>query len=129
MPYTELEQFLGRGEEKVIWLLSYKNIAGLIAGGIIGHRLGRAIAGEGGLVFLCTILGAGLGIALTFQHHGLLILRRLTIRVRFYLQRAIRPRTVDAEAIFAAPPPPPTPIRVFLHDGTPVIVPQIERMR
>jgi hypothetical protein len=122
--YHELEQFLGRGEEKAVWLLSVKNIGGLIGGGILGQRLGTALFGSGALVLLCTVLGAVLGITLTFQHHGLLILRRLVIRARFYLQRAIRPRVVDAEAIFPVVTRPDVVIRVERPDGTPVIVPE-----
>ena len=124
MSYTELEQFLGRGEEKAVWLLSVKNIGGLIGGGILGQRLGTVLFGSGALVLLCTVLGALLGITFTFQHHGLLILRRLLIRARFYLQRAIRPRVIDAEGIFPVRTRQATPIRVTRHDGTPVILPE-----
>jgi hypothetical protein len=129
MAYTHLEQFIGRGEEKAIWVLSMKNIGGLIGGGLIGHRLGSLLVGDGLGVLLCAVLGALLGIALTFQFHGLLILRRLLIRARFYLWRAVRPCTVDAEAIFAVVEPTDSPIRVALRDGTPLIVPQMERTR
>ena len=127
MGYTELEQFLGRGEEKVAWVLSMKNMGGLFGGGLVGHRLGSLLFGEGVAVLLCTLLGAVLGMTLTFQYHGLLILRRLVIRLRFYLQRAIAPRTVDAEAIFVVAERRAIPIQVSTHDGTPLIVPQIER--
>jgi len=124
MSYYELEQFLGRGEEKAIWLLSLKNMGGLIIGGILGQRLGTILVGEGSLVLLCTILGAVLGITLTFQYHGLMILRRLGIRARFYVQRALRPRVIDAEAIFAALEQQTYPIRIERLDGTPVIMPE-----
>lgn len=129
MGYTELEQFLGRGEEKVAWLLSMKNMGGLFGGGLVGHRLGSLLFGAGVPVLLCTLLGAVLGMTLTFQYHGLLILRRLVIHLRFYLQRAIAPRTVDAETIFAVAERRAIPIQVSTHDGTPIIVPQIERTR
>ncbi|HEX6291291.1 MAG TPA: hypothetical protein VFZ66_19060 [Herpetosiphonaceae bacterium] len=127
--YTELEQFLGRGEEKAVWLLSIKNIGGLIGGGVLGHRLGSLVFGDGLGVLLCTLLGALAGLILTFQQHGLLILRRLVIRVQFYLRRAVRARTLDADAIFPVNVPREIPIQVFQYDGTPVIVPQIERTR
>jgi hypothetical protein len=128
--YTELEQFLHRGEEKAVWLLSMKNMIGLILGGVVGHRLGSVLFGAGVGVLLCMLLGASVGIALTFQYHGLLIARRLVMRLRFYLRRAIAPRTVDAEAIFAVgAPPEAVPIQVFLHDGTPVLVPEREGRR
>lgn len=129
MAYTELEQFLGRGEEKAVWLLSMKNIGGLILGGLLGQRLGTVLFGAGVGVLLCTLLGAGLGMALTFQYHGLLILRRLVIRLRFYLRRAVAPRTVDAEAIFTVDAVQEVPIRVFHHDGTPVLVAEGEYPR
>src|SRR5688500_2315511 len=99
--YSELEQFLHRGEEKAVWLLSMKNIIGLILGGVVGHRLGAVLVGAGFGVLLGMILGAIVGIALTFQYHGLLIARRLVMRLRFYLRRALRPHAIDAEAIFA----------------------------
>lgn len=127
MGYTELEQFLGRGEEKVAWLLSMKNMGGLFGGGLVGHRLGSLLFGEGMPVLCCALLGALIGMTLTFQYHGLLILRRLLIRVRFYLGRAVAPRTLDAEAIFTVVEQRERPIQVAYHDGTPIIVPQIER--
>jgi hypothetical protein len=128
MAYTELEQFLGRGEEKVAWLLSMKNMGGLLGGGLVGHRLGSLLFGDGVPVLLCTLLGAVLGMTLTFQYHGLLIVRRLLIRVRFYLRRAVAPRTVDAEGFFHVVERREIPIQVSAHDGTPIIVPQIGRM-
>ena len=122
MAYSELEQFLGRGEEKAVWLLSMKNIGGLILGGILGQRLGAVLCGAGIGVLLCMLLGAVLGMAVTFQYHGLLIGRRLTMRVRFYLRRAVRPQEIDADTIFLVVEPHELPIRVFHHDGTPVLV-------
>lgn len=121
--YKELEQFLHRGEEKAVWLLSMKNMIGLILGGVVGHRLGTVLVGAGVGVLLCMVLGAMVGIGLTFQYHGLLIARRLVMRLRFYLRRAVRPQAIDAEAIFAVGAvQEAVPIQVFLHDGTPVLV-------
>lgn len=128
--YSELEQFIGRGEEKAVWLLSMKNLIGLILGGVVGHRLGTVLVGTGVGVLLIMLLGALVGSVLTFQYHGLLIARRLVLRLRFYLRRAIRPQQIDAEAIFAvSTPPEELPIQVFLHDGTPVLMPEREGRR
>lgn len=117
------------GLPNAVWLLSMKNMAGLFGGGVLGHRLGTVLFGAGFGVLLCTLLGALIGIALTFQYHGLLILRRLTMRVRFYLRRAVHPQQIDAEAIFTVVEQRQVPIRVFHHDGTPVLVPEPEGSR
>ncbi len=96
MPYQELEQFIdSTGEEKAIWLLSYKNIMGLVAGAFLGQRLGAALFGPGLGGIAATLLCAAVGVALTLQVHGILFARRLVIRAHFYLRRAIRPRVVD----------------------------------
>ena len=124
MAYTELEQFIGRGEEKVFWLVSQKNVLGLFLGWMIGQRLGQLLFGDGSLVPLCGAVGAILGVAVTFQYHGLLIARRLTIAARFYLRRAFRSPPIDAETLFPPVPPPAPSISVFRYDGTPVIVEQ-----
>jgi hypothetical protein len=96
MAYQEMEEFLaGTGEEKAIWILSYKNIVGLVAGAYLGQRLGAAIFGPGLGGIAATLLCAAVGVALTLQVHGILFARRLAIRARFYLRRATAPRIVD----------------------------------
>ena len=42
----EPEQFLGRGDEAVFWVLTMKNVAGAIGGGLLGSRLGLVVAGR-----------------------------------------------------------------------------------
>lgn len=96
MAYTEMEEYLaGMGEEKALWIFSYKNVAGLVVGVFLGQRLGTLLFGTGLAGLLTTLLCAGVGIGLTLQVHGILFARRLLIRARFYLRRAAGPRIVD----------------------------------
>ncbi len=45
MAYRQLEQYLGRGEEKVLWLLSYKHAGGGLLGGFLGRFVFNALTG------------------------------------------------------------------------------------
>ncbi len=121
MSYVELEQFLGRGEEKAIWLLSYKNIAGLLLGGYIGHEFGSSLAGTGGWVLGAVVLGAVIGVVLTMQYRGLLVARRLLIRLWFYLQRTCGPRRIDARLLYQTIETPRHVVRVRRQHGQQVV--------
>ena len=94
MAYTELEQFLGRGEEKVFWILSLKSIGGLAVGGFLGQRLGLLLFGHGLGAMGTTLALAGLGLVLMLQYRGLIVARRLVIRGAWYV-RAIHPVVID----------------------------------
>src|SRR4051794_34945654 len=87
MAYMELEQFLGRGNEKVFWVLSLKDIGGLALGGFVGQHLGSALVGTGIGVILLTLLGAACGLGLMLHYHGLVVGRRLLILGRYLLRR------------------------------------------
>src|SRR3954447_14710747 len=87
MAYMKLEQFLGRGNEKVFWVLSLKDIGGLALGGFVGQQLGSALAGTGIAVILLTLLGAACGLGLMLHYHGLVVGRRLLIQGRYLLRR------------------------------------------
>src|SRR4051794_20721421 len=87
MAYMELEQFLGRGNEKVFWVLSLKDIGGLALGGFVGQQLGSALVGTGIGVILLTLLGAACGLGLMLHYHGLVVGRRLVILGRYLLRR------------------------------------------
>src|SRR3954447_6864431 len=87
MAYMKLEQFLGRGNEKVFWVLSLKDIGGLALGGFAGQQLGSALAGTGIAVILLTLLGAACGLGLMLHYHGLVVGRRLVILGRYLLRR------------------------------------------
>src|SRR5215216_345379 len=101
MAYMELEQFLGRGNEKVFWVLSLKDMGGLALGGFVGQRLGAALVGAGGALILMTLLGAAVGLGLMLQYHGLVVGRRLVLLAR-YLLRRLRGRSTIDEATFNA---------------------------
>lgn len=121
MPYQELEQFLGRGEEKAVWVLSYKNILGLVLGGLVGQRLGLVAGGQGLAPVLVGCAGALIGVLLTMQLHGIVVGRRLLIRLRFYLGRAVRPRVIDAALCYTAAAPPAPLLQLRTMDGTPLV--------
>ena len=89
----ELEQFLGRGNEKAFWIFTYKNAGGAILGGFIGSRLGEMIGGGLG-TFLVILLGITLGLIITLDRRGFIWFRRWAIAIAFYLRRA----TGSAEA-------------------------------
>jgi hypothetical protein len=83
----ELEQFLGRGNEKAFWIFTYKNAGGAILGGFVGSRIGEMI-------------GGGLG---TLDRRGFIWFRRWAILATFYLRRATRnsdARTISSAAFY-----------------------------
>ncbi len=96
----ELEQFLGRGNERAFWVFTYKNAGGAVLGGFIGSRIGQMLGG-GGVMFLISIVGLVLGIVVTLDRRGLMWFRRWTIVGKFYLQRALkRDDVIDATALY-----------------------------
>lgn len=87
MGYLELEQFLGRGNEKVFWVLSLKDLCGMALGGFIGQRGGEILFGSGMPAMVVALVGAFIGLTLMMQYHGLIIGRRLVLLLRFYGRR------------------------------------------
>jgi hypothetical protein len=121
MSYMEMEQFLGRGEEKAVWIFSFKNVGGLIVGGFLGHRLFSVLGWTGGLVFVGVLLGAAIGITLTFQRRGVLIARRLLIMLRFYIRRAVAARRIDATTLYTVVEQREQLVRVRRRSGSAII--------
>lgn len=80
----ELEQFLGRGNEKVFWIFSLKNAGGAIAGAYIGSRIGQTL-GSGIIVFLSSVLFLALGLALTLDIKGVMLSKRWLIAIKFFI--------------------------------------------
>jgi hypothetical protein len=96
----ELEQFLGRGNERAFWVFTYKNAAGAVLGGFLASRIGQMMGG-GGLLFLMSIIGLVVGIVVTLDRRGLMWFRRWVIVGKFYLQRALkRDDFIDAIALY-----------------------------
>ena len=83
MAYQELEQFLGRGEEKLAWIISARVAAGIAVGGFLGHRLGTIVWGPSFAVAVPTLIGALIGALLTMRFRGIMVARRLLIRALF----------------------------------------------
>lgn len=121
MAYEELEQFLGRGDERAVYLFSFKNIAGLVMGGMLGQQLGGLVLAPGLATTGVAVAGAVLGLVLTVQYQGLIVGRRLLIAVRFYLGRALQARVIDAGSgdtpLVGAPPL----LQLRRADGTPLL--------
>ena len=86
MAYHELEQFLGRGEEKLAWIISARVAAGIALGGFLGHRLGTIVWGPSFAVAVPTLIGALIGALLTMRFRGIMVARRLLIRGLFVVQ-------------------------------------------
>lgn len=124
MAYVELEQFLGRGEEKVAWLVSYNHVVGMLLGGFVGRTLGVILDVSAGWMLLGSVLGAMLGIWLATQYHGLRVGRRLTIRLRFYVRRSRGPQRINAAVLYDSPTTRPVLVRVRQQTGAPVVLPR-----
>ncbi len=74
MAYRQLEQYLGRGEEQVLWLLSYKHAGGGLLGGFLGRFVFNALTGGSvGWAAFGMVAGALVGVALLTQYHGVLL--------------------------------------------------------
>lgn len=93
----ELEQFVGKGNERVFWLFTMKNAGGLVGGGIIGGRIGDVLGG-GGILLLCILLCAAAGVVVTLDRRGLMWGRRWWLAGRWYARRAYQPTVIDAAA-------------------------------
>jgi hypothetical protein len=124
MAYIQFEQFLGRGNEKVFWIFSYKHAAGLLMGGFLG-RLGANVIFDGvGWALTGMVLGAIVGMLLLTQYHGILVARRVGLLARFYLQRSRRPQRINAALLYEEPMSQPQRMRVRYRNGTPIAIPR-----
>jgi hypothetical protein len=67
MYYRQVKHIFRVSEQKGVWILSYSNLAGAVAGLLLGNVL------QHWLPFLPTILsyrlGMGMGVAMTFRFH------------------------------------------------------------
>ncbi|HEU4321775.1 MAG TPA: hypothetical protein VFS21_01380 [Roseiflexaceae bacterium] len=96
--FPELEQFLGRGDERVFWRLSMLNIGGALLGFFLGQRLGELAGMHGPALVGLALLPAILGIWFTSKHRGVLRMQRLWLWVRWRVRSLLRPPVVDAGA-------------------------------
>ncbi len=115
MPAQELEQFLGKGEEKAWWIFTYKNVAGVVVGGFMGNRIGQLMGG-GIWNMLMIVVGAALGLLVTLNQRGLMWGRRRWIALWFYLSEAVSPTTIDAATLYTVTTEEEQRL-VFTHDG------------
>ena len=99
----ELEQFLGRGDEQVLWRFSIANFIAIVVGWLTGDRL-AALLGVGGPVKLLLIAALiGVGILLTNKQHGMMRVYRIAMRIASIGRVLTRRGGVDPAAWYAAP--------------------------
>src|SRR3712207_6555800 len=92
MPYAELEEWLDRGAIRAVWRLTWKTFAGVGIGAVLGMQVGTLVYGAGLAVGGLTLLGAALGWACMRQRRGMVAVKRLWIRLQFWL-RVLRKQT------------------------------------
>jgi hypothetical protein len=100
MIYHELEQFLGRGDEKFFWVLTYKNLIGLGVCGFLAHRIGTALFTHGPGVLLALALGLLLGVLLTNSSKGMMRIQRIVLLLRFLVRRAFHAPLLDSARLY-----------------------------
>jgi len=122
MAYIELRRFMQTTfREKAMGALSYLNGLGCMAGILVGAG-GAQLLGLAGLpAALWTVLCIGLGIYLSSERHGVLIVLRWRLRVRYWARWFLGRTVIDGRHLVqpvetvAAPEP---AIGVVLQDGT-----------
>src|SRR5512145_3019282 len=122
MVYLELEQFLGRGDEKFFWILTFKHLVGLGICGMLGHRIGSALFHQGAGVILAMLVGGVIGIWFTSSQKGLMRVQRLFLLLRFVVRRLQGQTIVDAATLFASPVTTAPMIRVRQRDGKALVM-------
>ena len=97
MYYRQVKHIFRVSEQKGVWILSYSNLAGAVAGLLLGNVL------QHWLPFLPTILsyglGIGLGVAITFRFHGWPIYMQLFRWARYWLLHRLRPQAYDIDSV------------------------------
>jgi hypothetical protein len=119
MAARELEQFLGKGEEKAWWFLTYKNVAGIVVFGFIGNRIGQLLGG-GIWNMVMIAVGALAGLLITLNQRGLMWGRRRVIALWFYLREAVSPTTIDAATWYTVTTEEEQRL-VFSHEGHTIV--------
>lgn len=120
----ELEQFLGRGDEIVFSIFTYKNAGGAVIGGFVGSRFAEMAGASGLVVFLGILIGIIIGLWITWNSRGLLRLRRWIVTLRFYLRRAVqRERVINASELYEVIELRNQPI-IIRRDGQTLIAPK-----
>jgi len=82
--YQELPPFIGTtGREKLVWRVSWLNAITFMFSLIGGRTIGPALFGHNLAGMAATVLIIVGAVTLTLEYHGLLLGRRLLIRLRF----------------------------------------------
>ena len=96
MYYRQVKHIFRVSEQKGVWILSYSNLAGAVAGMFLGNAL------QTWLPFLPTVLayglGIGLGVAITFRFHGWPIYLQLFRWARYWLHQRLRPKAYEIDS-------------------------------
>jgi hypothetical protein len=96
--YQQLPRFVRTFGRETIGAvpLTTLNAAAMLLGLSLGRQLGAALQLPGWLFVLQTGGWMLLGVLLTYEYHGLFILRRLLLRGAFYRRVLTHRRTIDA---------------------------------
>lgn len=102
MAQQQMEQFLGKFNEKLWWILSYRHAAGAVVGGFSLSRIGQLLGG--GWWMLCTgLLGVILGVWLMWTVRGQMRVVRLATLGWFFARQAVGRRVLDPAQWGTAP--------------------------
>lgn len=99
----ELEQFLGRGDEQVLWRFSLMNFLAMVVGWLVGDRLAALLGLEGPLKLLLAAVCIVVGILLTNKQHGMMRVYRIAMRLMGLGRAVTRRGGVDPTTWYAAP--------------------------
>ncbi|MBA3947101.1 MAG: hypothetical protein H0X37_21385 [Herpetosiphonaceae bacterium] len=113
--YQELPPFIGTtGREKLVWRVSWLNAITFMFSLIGGRTIGPALFGHTLAGMLATVLIIVGSVALTLEYHGLLLGRRVLIRLLFVARWFSRRTMINGvrwadtvldDALHAAPQP------------------------
>lgn len=120
MQFPELEQFLGRGEEKVWWRLSLLNAGGALLGFFIGQRAGELAGLRGPVLIGLALVVACVGIWATSKRRGVIRAQRTWLWLRWAVLRRVQPRVIDAAELYAVVVE-DTPVVRHRRDGATVL--------
>src|SRR5919202_5948721 len=98
--YQHVPGFVGNFGREAIWglPLTTLNVAAMLGGLSVGRQIGAALHLGGPLFILQTLLWIVLGVVLTYEHHGLFVVRRALLRVAYARRTLTHHRTIDASA-------------------------------
>jgi len=126
MQYTQLTQFLGFGEVRAIGSWSYKQIGALLVGLWLGRMLSGLFFENAVVIGGLSVLAGWIGIRLFSTHQGMVIARRLLMRLSFYIRRAASTPTITAAQFYGQEVSTDGPIDIRTWDDVPLLTDSVE---